>query len=80
VGVKACKHEDSTIGQLAAEIFKEIQAIAPRHHKIAEEQIGPELPSAEEAFVGGVTGPRLVASLFEDQGKSVGNHGVVVDD
>jgi hypothetical protein len=80
VGVKACKYKDSAVGQLAAEVSDEIQAIASGHHKIAEEQIGAELSGAEEALVRGVAGSCLVASLFEDQGKGIGNHGVVVDD
>jgi hypothetical protein len=80
VGVKACKYEDSAVGQFAAEVSDEIQAVPAGHDKIAEEQIGTELPSAEKALIRGVAGSRLVTSLFEDQGEGICDHGVVVHD
>jgi hypothetical protein len=80
VGVAAGKDEHLAVGQLTVEVGHEVEAVAPWHADVAEEEVGGKIAGAGEGLLGGVGHAGVEAVAAEDDSEGVGDDAFVVHD
>src|SRR5690606_2455518 len=72
--------DDQAVALLRAVALEELEARQPRHADVAQDDVGPELLRASEAFLPVAGGVDLVSLAREDEGHRLAKPGLVVDD